>query len=136
MPTKKSKTTSRQAGARRNGPAKQLKRSRLTIEPGAPDPGDEIPINGKAPEKKEAVNHPDHYGGADNPYEVIKVIEAFPRILNCGLKFNATKYLLRAGEKVEDGMTPEEAEIQDLQKMIWYGNRRITNLKKILLERE
>lgn len=25
----------------------------------------------------EAVHHPAHYGGADNPYEVIKVIEAW-----------------------------------------------------------
>ena len=24
---------------------------------------------------KEMVNHPSHYGGKDNPYEVIKVIE-------------------------------------------------------------
>lgn len=23
------------------------------------------------------VDHPDHYGGADNPYETIKVIEAW-----------------------------------------------------------
>jgi hypothetical protein len=27
--------------------------------------------------RKEAVNHPAHYGGADNPYEAIKVIEAW-----------------------------------------------------------
>lgn len=26
---------------------------------------------------EEEVNHPAHYGGAENPYEVIKVIEAW-----------------------------------------------------------
>jgi len=25
----------------------------------------------------ETINHPDHYGGKDNPYEAIKVIEAW-----------------------------------------------------------
>jgi len=34
-------------------------------------------------EKKEMVNGPQHYGGADNPYEVIKVCEAW------GLDFDA-----------------------------------------------
>ncbi len=28
-------------------------------------------------EQKEMVNHPDHYGGEDNPYEAIKVIDAW-----------------------------------------------------------
>ena len=28
-----------------------------------------------ASRKAEAVNHPRHYGGADNPYEAIKVID-------------------------------------------------------------
>ena len=27
--------------------------------------------------KKEMVNHPDHYGGKENPYEAIKVILAW-----------------------------------------------------------
>jgi len=26
---------------------------------------------------KEQINHPQHYGGANNPYEAIKVIEAW-----------------------------------------------------------
>ena len=25
---------------------------------------------------KEQVNHPEHYGGKDNPYETIKIIDA------------------------------------------------------------
>jgi hypothetical protein len=44
----------------------------------------------------ESIDHPAHYGGADNPYEVIKVIDAW------GLGFcrgSALKYLYRAGKK-------------------------------------
>ena len=47
-------------------------------------------------EEKEAVNHPAHYGGEDNPYEAIKVIDAW------GLGFclgNTVKYIARAGYK-------------------------------------
>lgn len=43
-----------------------------------------------------AVDHPPHYGGADSPYEVIKVILAW------GLGFclgNVVKYVARAGKK-------------------------------------
>jgi hypothetical protein len=46
----------------------------------------------------EAVDHPAHYGGANNPYEAIRVIEAW------GLGFclgNALKYICRAGRKGE-----------------------------------
>ena len=45
---------------------------------------------------RDAVNHPDHYGGADNPYEAIKVIEAWD--LNFHLE-NVAKYISRAGKK-------------------------------------
>ena len=38
------------------------------------------------------VNHPDHYGGKDNPYEAIKVIEAWDLNFNTG---NAVKYIAR-----------------------------------------
>lgn len=64
----------------------------------------------------EAVNHPAHYGGADNPYEAIKVIEAW------GLGFclgNTVKYISRAGKK------SSEATIQDLEKARWYLDREI-----------
>lgn len=57
---------------------------------------------------KEAVNHPTHCGGADNPYEAIKVIEAW------GLGFclgNTVKYISRAGKK--------DALLQDLKKARW-----------------
>jgi hypothetical protein len=46
--------------------------------------------------KNDTVNHPEHYGGGDNPYEAIKIIESL------GLDFclgNTMKYLVRAGKK-------------------------------------
>jgi ABC-type transporter lipoprotein component MlaA len=64
-----------------------------------------------------AVNHPSHYGGEDNPYEAIKVIEAHNLGFHLG---NAIKYILRAGKKTSD---PTE----DLNKAIFYLNRHIQN---------
>lgn len=64
----------------------------------------------------EAVNHPAHYGGADDPYEAIKVIEAW------GLGFalgNAVKYIARAGKKGD--------RLEDLKKARWYLDREIMN---------
>jgi hypothetical protein len=66
--------------------------------------------------KRETVNHPDHYGGADNPYEAIKVIEAW------GLGFclgNAIKYISRAGKKGDA--------LEDLKKAQWYLDREIAS---------
>ena len=62
----------------------------------------------------EAVNHPAHYGGADNPYEAIKVIESW------GLGFclgNVVKYISRAEKK--------GATVEDLRKAAWYLQREI-----------
>jgi hypothetical protein len=64
----------------------------------------------------EAVNHPAHYGGADNPYEAIKVIEAWDLDFSLG---NAVKYIARAGKKA--GVS----DIEDLTKAAWYLNREI-----------
>jgi hypothetical protein len=64
----------------------------------------------------ENVNHPTHYGGEDNPYEAIKVIEAWDLGFNLG---NVVKYLSRAGKK---GNT-----LEDLRKAAWYLNREIQN---------
>lgn len=66
------------------------------------------------------VDHPQHYGGADNPYEAIKVIEAWRLGFNLG---NAVKYVSRAGKKDPDKT------IEDLEKAAWYLNREIENLK-------
>lgn len=65
------------------------------------------------------VQHPAHYGGADNPYEAIKVIEAWDLNFNLG---NTIKYISRAGKK--------DSILQDLQKAAWYLNREIQNLLK------
>jgi hypothetical protein len=57
----------------------------------------------------EAVNHPKHYGGEDNPMEVIKIINHYN--LNFELA-NVIKYVLRADKKGNRK--------QDLQKALWY----------------
>lgn len=67
----------------------------------------------------ETVNHPQHYGGADNPYEAIKVIEAWSLGFCLG---NAVKYISRAGKK------DPAAEVEDLKKARWYIDRAIRNL--------
>lgn len=69
----------------------------------------------------EQVNHPEHYGGKDNPYETIKIIEALSLDFCLG---NTLKYILRAGKK------KPEKEIEDLEKAKWYLERKINNLKK------
>ena len=66
----------------------------------------------------EAVNHPAHYGGADNPYEAIKVIEAWRLGFCLG---NTVKYISRAGKK--------DAIVQDLKKARWYLDREIATLE-------
>ena len=66
--------------------------------------------------KLEKINHPAHYGGADNPYEAIKVIEAWEMGFCLG---NVVKYLSRAGRK--DPAT----ELEDLKKALWYLEREI-----------
>jgi hypothetical protein len=68
--------------------------------------------------KKEKVNHPDHY--SPGPMEVINIIEYYKLGFHLG---NTVKYILRAG--VKDANT----EIEDLEKGIWYMQRRIELLK-------
>ena len=75
----------------------------------------------ESPSSSEKVNHPAHYGGADNPYEAIKVIEAWELGFNLG---NTVKYIKRAGKK------PYAKQIEDLRKAAWYLNREILNLEK------
>jgi hypothetical protein len=72
---------------------------------------------------KEMVNHPNHYGGAENVYEAIKVIEAWDLDFHLG---NTVKYISRAGKKDTD------KELQDLKKAYWYLERKITNLENNL----
>lgn len=68
-------------------------------------------------EKEDVVNHPSHY--TDGKIEVIDFIED----KNLGFCLgNAVKYISRAGKKNKD------KEVEDLQKAIWYINRRIKEL--------
>jgi hypothetical protein len=57
----------------------------------------------------EAVNHPKHYGGKDNPLEVINIINHYKLNFELG---NLIKYVLRADNKGNRK--------QDLQKALWY----------------
>lgn len=82
------------------------------------NPWNEKIINEKL--KEENVNHPKHYGGASNPYEVIKVIEAWNLDFCLG---NAIKYIGRAGKKNKDKY------IEDLEKAKWYIERAILESK-------
>lgn len=63
------------------------------------------------------VDHPPHYGGKDNTYEAIKVIEAWQLDFHLG---NVVKYISRAGKK--------GAAKKDLEKAMWYLNRAIEKL--------
>lgn len=67
----------------------------------------------------EAVDHPAHYGGADNPYEAIKVIEAWSLGFCLG---NTVKYISRAGRKTPDAL-------EDLKKARWYLDREISQME-------
>lgn len=68
----------------------------------------------------ESVNHPSHYGGWGNPYETIRVIDAWELDFYLG---NVVKYISRAGKK------DASSEIQDLEKAKWYLEKKIEKLK-------
>ena len=69
----------------------------------------------------EQVNHPQHYGGENNEYETIKVIDAWGLGFSLG---NSVKYISRAGKKEKD------KELQDLKKALFYLKHHIDNLEK------
>lgn len=71
------------------------------------------------------VNHPQHYGGKDNKYEAIKVIDAWNLGFSLG---NTVKYISRAGKK------NQEKELEDLKKASWYLNHHIQTLESKLKE--
>lgn len=73
----------------------------------------------KEEDKSNTVNSPSHY--TDGEIEVIDYIE------DKGLGFclgNAVKYISRAGKK------DQSKEVEDLQKAIWYIQRRIEQIRK------
>lgn len=67
----------------------------------------------------EAVNHPAHYGGEGNPYEHIKVVEAWG--LNYALG-SATKYICRAHKKGDV--------IENLRKALFWVQHEVDRLEK------
>lgn len=71
--------------------------------------------------KADNVQHPAHYGGKDDPYEAIKVIEAWMLGFNTG---NTVKYIARAGKK-----DPAKL-LEDLKKARFYLDREIMNIEK------
>lgn len=81
----------------------------------------------------ETVDHSPHYGGAGNPYEAIRVIEAWSLGFCLG---NAVKYIARAGKKALPGSTKLEDEealakqltVEDLRKAMWYLDREVQRL--------
>ena len=69
----------------------------------------------------EQVNHPQHYGGENNLYEAIKVIDEWDLGFSLG---NTVKYISRAGKK------NKEKELEDLKKALCYLQHHIDNLEK------
>lgn len=65
------------------------------------------------------VDHPSHYGGADDPYEAIKVIEAWGLGFHLG---NTLKYIRRAFAKGDP--------VVDLKKARFYLDRAIQRLEE------
>ncbi len=70
------------------------------------------------------VNHPNHYGGKENVYEVIKVCEAWSLDKDAYL-FNVVKYVARSGKK------DQLKELEDLKKARFYLERKISNLESL-----
>lgn len=72
------------------------------------------------------INHPKHY--TDTPFglEVIEITECYNFCVG-----NALKYIMRAGNKVEKGMTQEEKTMEDLGKAVWYLQREMERQKKL-----
>lgn len=69
----------------------------------------------------EMINHPNHYGGENNVYEAIKVIDAWGLGFSLG---NTVKYISRAGKK------DPKKELEDLKKALWYLEHHIKKLEK------
>lgn len=65
--------------------------------------------------QKDNVDHPKHYGGADNPFEAIKVLRNWltKDEFTGFLKGNIIKYHARARSK---------GQIEDYKKANWYSN--------------
>ena len=75
-----------------------------------------------------SIDHPQHYGGSENPYETIKVLEAWmTRDEMIGFcKGNALKYLSRHRQK---------GGLSDLEKSAWYNHYMVEYLLKADLKK-
>lgn len=82
-------------------------------------------VSFSTPNKKEMVNHPDHYH--PGTYEAINVIEAWDLNFNLG---SAIKYISRCGLKPDAELSRKEKTLEDLRKAAWYINREIERLSK------
>jgi len=69
---------------------------------------------------KDMVNHPTHYGGKDNPFEVIKIIDHYNLPFSLA---NTLKYILRSDKKGN--------KLEDLKKAAWYLQHEITKLEHV-----
>lgn len=78
-------------------------------------------------EMSNTIEHPKHYGGENDPYEAIKVIEAWGLGFHLG---NVIKYLSRAGKKSRQTL------LEDLRKAKWYLERYIDNLEEELRDKK
>jgi hypothetical protein len=68
----------------------------------------------------EMINNPIHYGGKENVYETIKVIDNWELDFLLG---NTIKYISRAGKK------DPTKKLEDLKKALFYLERKIKNLE-------
>ena len=75
---------------------------------------------------KNNINHPEYYGGKENTYEAIKVIEAWELNFHLG---NVIKYISRAEKK-----NPKET-LTDLKKAQWYLSRYIEEYQIIKIKK-
>jgi hypothetical protein len=103
-----------------NGPGSIATSAAQKAEEPSPTPLATVnqPVHRETGRRKESVNHPDHYGGKDNPFEAIKVIRAWGLSFSLG---NVVKYIARAGKK------DPAKRLEDLHKAMWYLQEEITN---------
>lgn len=88
------------------------------------DYNNKIINHGENNKNYDEVQSPKHY--TDTKIEVIDYIED----KNLGFCLgNAIKYISRAGRKSSAALNEKEKAIQDLEKAIWYINRRIKELQ-------
>ncbi len=97
---------------------------------------DSEPIkNRRKPQPKKLVRGSDgrtdsaHYGGADNPHETIKCLEAWG-LEKDALLWTAGKYLSRAGKKEGESL------LKDLRKAHYYLKRRVDKLEAFVAAEE